>query len=483
MPTRAAVAASQPAQTINISAPPPPAPPEKPEKPAEQEERPPRWFFDRLAEIPMGDWGRVWSIELHRLEPSVPGQPGSKGYLGLFNAPVSLDQIKDVYGGGKFKMNLCKHGRWETSHEFTIVGPPKYDLSRENPGAANGNGNGNGHGEAKLIEIVQQQLQQLTAELVELRKGGGAGQDKAIDVVANGANKVIEMMKENGHGQNKSSSSDMREMIGTLKDLGIIGGAAHKSLAQELRELLTDPLVQPLIQGLFGPKDPIAEFSKIGTLIEAIDKLRGTSGGGGGGKSDWRTALVEEGIPAARDLITTIASNRDANMRIATEQRAAAEARERTASTVKDLQAQRAAAAHAPAAIQPTAPAPAAPAVGARPFRVVPIDDEQAAPEPAAAAAPASIQVNADEYLNGVKLRFVDLLRAGDDYEFIVDFLEGSGIELVTYLTQYTPAQIKLYCSQDPILAHAVALPRWDEFIEVAREYLEGELAEPPRAN
>jgi hypothetical protein len=459
----------QPQATIQINTAPQPAEQAPPQE-EKHEEKPPRWFFDKLAEIPTNDWGRIWTIELHRLEPTVPGMPGSKGYLAMFSAPVTLNDIKETYGGGKFQMNLCKNGRWETSHSFPIDGPPKYDLTRERPVNAAANGNGSGT-DSKLLDMLQSQIQRLNEQIVALQsKNENDGTNRAIDVVAEGANKVIGMVTSNA-SQARSTASEMREMIGALKDLNIIGAPAapQKSLMQEFMELLQSPVLKPYLDRLLGPTDPLGELGKLSGALDLLDKIRP-----GGGKSDWRAALVEQGIPAARDLITTISERRAADVEIARQARARAEAQERTAHTARELNEQR-----LRATTSATAPGPAATTtvetsagVLASAFRVVPMDSSERAQPAVASAEAGPTTANADEFLKGVKLRFVELLASSEDSEFIVDWLEGCRPDMIESIVKYTPQQLTAYFQNDPILAHAVAHPRWAQWLADARAYL-----------
>lgn len=482
----------QPQATIQINTAPPATDLEsKPEK--EHEEKPPRWFFDRLAEIPTNDWGRVWSVELHRKDPAVPGVPGSKGYLALFIEPITYATIQERYGGGKYRLNLCKNGRWETSHDLDIEGAPKYDLSRENPKAA-ANGNGNGNSDSKLLDMLQKQFDRMDDRISQMQtQSQTPGQDRTIDMMAEGAKTAMQIVKDQ-LPQPKAASSEIRELVAALKDMGIIGGAStqQKTIVEQIMELLQTPVIGPALLDLFKPKNPLDDFAKLKGLKDLLD---GFGGGGTGGKDDWKTALVDRGIPAVQELVGAMADQRKTAVDLARENARRAEAQARTAQTVADLNARPPvvpAAPQAPAA-QPGAVSASQPAPGAplNAFRVVPMDGTSPAAMPAnsapAAAAPApantSIIADSDEYLKGVKLRFVDMLAAGEDMEFIVDFLDAAVPRFVKQIQTYPADQITAFFAGDPILARVVAQPEWPAWLAAAKAYLNEEEPEPALAS
>lgn len=90
---------------------------------------------------------------------------------------------------------------------------------------------------------------------------------------------------------------------------------------------------------------------------------------------------------------------------------------------------------------------------------------------------------NADEFLKGIKLRFVDLLAAGEPVEFIVDFLEAAVPQFVSQIQNFPPDRITAFFAQDPILARVVAQPEWPEWLREARAYLNEEDSEPALAS
>jgi hypothetical protein len=406
---------------------------------------------------------------------------GLGGYLTKLQQPFDFEDIKQAYGGYEFSYilkegnDICKKCRNATGR-FKVEAPPKFDTTREAPSAAPSNGHS-----ASDAGLLQQFVGVLRDELARSREsnsGANPATDKAIELLASASEKAMDIVK-NQVPQSKGSSSEMREMIGMLREMGLLGAPVQsKSLLEQLGELLSSPLIAPLIAKFFTPADPLTELGKLGSAMDILEKIRGTSSSGG--RSDWKEALVSEGIPAVKELIGTIAENRKAAVELAQAARDRAQANARAAQSVETINSQRASIGQRPAnapapAGQPAAIPPAPPAT-AGPFRVVPINGVDAAPETAAAVPETT--ANADEYLKGVKIRFVELLAAGEDSGFIVDFLDAARPDLVEMILKYTPAQITGFFKMDPIVKHAVENPRWGQFLQESRAYLEenGEL-------
>lgn len=120
----------------------------------------PNWFFDRLANIPPEDWQKIYTLEIHRKEPNLPGVPGSKGFLEVYTEPVTKGQIKARFGGGKFSLVLLKNGKYVTSHTFDIEGDPIYLRGRELPPDGAGSGM-----ESRLLNMLESNLKEMKEEL------------------------------------------------------------------------------------------------------------------------------------------------------------------------------------------------------------------------------------------------------------------------------------------------------------------------------
>jgi hypothetical protein len=455
--------AAQPVININTQA----APAEPPETPETQpkEDRPPRWFFDEIFSLPQQDWGRVWSMELHRLEPKVAGVPGSKGYLCMFLEPINLMAIQARYGGGHFRLNLCKNGKWFKSHEFDIEGQPIYDASRERPNA-NGNAaaaSGNADFQKEFISVLREELQRSR----ESTQGTPQGTDEVVKMLTSASDKAMEIVTKQTP-QAQSGVSQIKEMVSALKDLGLFGisGAPttnpllDKLLAAAIDRLLAPP---PAPKSL---KEQLEEAKMIAELV----------GGGEGSPKDWRAmgvkALVDH-LPEILDTLKTTSTNT-----ISAAQARAAEARSRAeaAANLRGVQ-QQPTSRPAPAAAQPQPAAPPAPSIRVDGgLQVVPRDSaDVGAPTVVVETAkptPAAEPTTQEEYDTAMKIQVVNMMRMGASGGAIASFLEDVKPELAKDLNTYAPNVITDFFAKDPILKLMVEDPRWNEVLTDAREYL-----------
>jgi hypothetical protein len=427
-------------------------------------------FFSYMQSLTPEQWKRH-IVYITREQPKTSIN-GVGGYLTKLQQAFDIEDIKLAFGGQEFSYIMKRDNDIIYSGKFRIEAPPRYDSTRESAAGTPTNGHSDG-----TAQLLQQFVGVLRDELARSREDGkGSGvTEEAIKLLTSASDHAMSVITKQVPQASDPTAQLTALLAAAEKIAAMRAPAPAASGLGELGTILV-PILKTLAEKLLTPTDPLDQITKLAGIFDVLEKLRGP----GGGKSDYRTALVEQGIPAVRDLITTIAERRASDVEIARQARARAESQERTANTAKELNAQRLAAANQRPAPQAAAPS-AAPAadlplrsgrgVGAAPFRVVPMNGEPVESAPAPAETP-RVQVNADEYLNGVKLRFVELLSSDEDSEYIVDYLEASGLDLVAHLTKFSPAQISTYCQSDFILAHAVALPRWAEWLEDARAYL-----------
>jgi hypothetical protein len=479
MATRSASGAPPSTIVINTQG----APPETDTKePEPKPDRPPRWFFDEIHELPTTDWGRVWSMELHRMEPKIPGVPGSKGYLCMFLEPITLAAIQNRYGGGKFRLNLCKNGKWTKSHDFDIEGQPIYDMSRERP-----NGNGAGAPAAGNADFQKEFISVLREELSRSREatqGQPTGTEQVVQMLTNASDKAMEIVTKQTP-QATSGLTQVREMLGALKEMGVIGGAA----AAPASNPLMDKLLGAALEKLLAPVDPLAQLTQLGTLIELVEKIRG-GGGAEGTPKDWKAMLVQhlpEVLNTAKEVLST---NTDAAKARAEE----ANARARAAESLRNVQQPgRPGQQQPPVAANPRrdaeapgATAPPAPSIHVNGgLRTVPRGSSPLAEPAAEVAAPIHAvdprSTTREQYDEAFKIQVVNLVRIGASAETIADFVRDVKPEVYEDLKKYTPEVITAFFAKDAILVLATQDPRWAEVIADACVYaLEPEEDEEP---
>jgi hypothetical protein len=424
----------------------------EPEKPQEREEKEPGWFFGEMNKIPTGEWEKIYHLELQRLEPKVPGVAGSKGYLWTFFGPVTLADVKKRWGGGKFRMDLCKNGHYFKTHNFDIEGDPIYDRSREIP-PANGNGNGNGLGgnadfQKEFISVLREELQR------SRESNQGTGSEHVIEMLTKASERAMEIVTKQA-----PAASDPTAQLGALL-----------SMAEKLVNLRAPAAGGAL--GGFGEiitlLTTLGVISKPKTLAEQIadaKALKELMGGGEGEPKDWKAAAVQAATQHLPEILDAFKAPANAAQARAVE----ANARLRTAETLRTVPI------NAPG--QPAHPQ-AQPAAAAPNIRVdggLNLEPRDAAPQPAAAAQPAPLPASQEQYDQGMKVQIVNMMRYGATGSAIAAFLEDVKPELAKDLAMYPDQTITAYFAADPILKFMVDDPRWAEVLADAREYLSEE--------
>ena len=439
---RAVAKQEQTPVNIQISQPAPPPPPQVEEK---SEEKTPRWFFDKIEEYPKNDWGRVWSLELYRLKPDVPGVPGSKGYLALFNEPITLEQIKATYGGGLFRLNLCKNGRWITSHEFPIAGEPKYDLSRERPSATNGNGSPSS-AESKLLTMLEEQIGRLNDELLAMRSKGeqpNPAMERGLDILTTAYKRGIET--QGPPADSLKSIETAVALIEKIRPAAPTAGGGILETISVLKEL-----------GVFQkPKTLAEQLAELASLRELMGDA------GGGGKTTWLD-LARDAVPRVLDTISAAAANQQMQQR------------------PRSVPPQRAPA-PAPAQQLPPGAPPSSASGSPRTFsvnglRMVPVDDTGEIQDQQPVNPLTGVNVAAEEPHSVVmRKKIVETIHFGEDAENdatdIVNYLQIAWPEGARYLETLSEEQITKFFAMDPILVVATQEPRWREVLMYAKKY------------
>ncbi len=442
---------AQPVININTSAPASSPETEKPEIP--KEEKPINWFFTDLAEKPAHEWGKVWSLELHRLKPDVPGVPGTKGYLRIFTEPVTLETIRTNFGGGRFRLNLCKNGRWHTSHEFEIEGQPIYDVSRERP-QANSNGNA-----AIGADLQKEFIGVLREELQRSRDGQAPGGEEVIKMLTSASEKAMEIVTRQSIPAT-DPAAQLNSLLSSAKTLADLRAPQSGGLG-DLGQLLI-PVLKPLLERLITPPDPLGDLTKLAGLMDVLEKIRG--GGNDAPPKDWRAAAVQAVTSHLPEILDTFKTT-SANAAVANQSRA------RAAELIRGVPPQQQVAAAARTAPQATAPqemaAPPLATASGGGLRLVPRDsiDEAPAAQPAAETAQAQ-PMSVDEHRQALKINVVNLFLHGASGSSIASYVEDVDPEFAADFARYTTDQIIDFFSTDPVLKMLVEsnMPHDPEF-------------------
>lgn len=422
---------------ININTTAPASSPENETPEPVREEKPQNWFFTELADKPVHEWGRVWSLELHRLKPDVPGVAGTKGYLRLFSEPVTLETIRSNFGGGRFRLNLCKNGRWHTSHEFEIEGQPVYDPNRERP-AASGNAGLNGDLQKEFINVLREELQRS-------RDGQTPGGEEVIRMLTSASEKAMEIVTKQTTPAS-DPATQLNALLTAAKSLADLRAPQSNGLG-ELGQYL-GPLLKAVMEKLITPVDPLAELQKMAGLMDVLETIRG--GGSDAPPKDWRAAGIQALTTHLPEILETFKQT-SANTA------AANQARARAAEVVRGLPPPAASPAAAPANAPPAAAAaaPAPPSVHSNGgLRLVPRDSVDEAPpaqERRAETATAS-PLSVDEHRHALKINVVNLFMHGASGSSIASYVEDVDPEFAADFGKYTSDQIISFFATDDIL-------------------------------
>lgn len=470
LPKKREVAPTPSVININTSA--PASSPENETPELAKEEKPQNWFFTELADKPPHEWGRVWSLELHRVKPDVPGVPGTKGYLRLFSEPVTLETIRATFGGGRFRLNLLKHSRYNTSHEFEIEGQPIYDPKREQP-TANGNGiSAGGNVDGNVLKVLEQQNERLYQVLTTLQgaKEENPAVSSAVDILTSAYKTGLSAVATQPGGSSGDATKQLETVLSLAEKIVSIGGSRGGGLTEAITLLTT-----------------LGVITKPKTLAEQIadaQALKELIGGGDAPPKDWKAAAVQAAVTHLPEILDTFKTT-SANAAVANQARA------RAAEVVRGLPPSAAAPATAPANTATAAPANAAPPLAVHSnsgLRLVPrdsVDEAPAAPEARAETATAS-PLTVDEHRHALKINVVNLFMHGASGNSIASYVEDVDPEFAADFGKYTTDQIISFFATDPILNVMVnsTLPpsdpsfptRLHEVLADAREFVnEGE--------
>jgi hypothetical protein len=448
----------QPQTVINLAPTTTEAP--EPEKPQEREEKEPGWFISDLMKIPANEWEKIYHLELQRLEPKVPGVAGSKGYLWTFFAPITYADVKKRWGGGKFRMDLCKNGHYFKTHHFDIEGEPIYDRTREIPPTNGHNGNGiggNADFQKEFISVLREELQRSRES-----NNGQVGSEHVIEMLTKASERAMEIVTKQAPTPT-DPAAQVNALLAAAEKLANLRAPANGGALGSLGETL----IAKLVEKLLNPPDPLAELTKLSGLMDVMEKIRG---GGDGQPKDWKAAAVQAVTNHLPEILDTFKQTSPA----VTAQARAAEAasRARAAETLRTVP------------VHPTAQ-PAQPQPAAAPAPSVHVDgglnleprEATAAPkvEVMPPAQPAPVPTSQEQYDEGLKVQVVNMFRYGASGSAIAAFLEDIKPQMAEDLVKYDTQTITQFFAQDRILGLMVADKRWLEVLADAREFLSEE--------
>ena len=260
---------------------------EFPEKPAAPKEKEKIEFWSYIAGLSPQDWKRH-IVYLYRTKPTV-GMGAQGKYLEKFTEAFTVDDIRARFGGEEFRALLQRDRTLLITETFAIEAAPKFD-ARENPP--------NGAAQAGALERVMEKLIDRDREAAEGDSLTNKAAEQAIDLVTKGYETVL--AKTGGSASSGGGDGQLLTTIRALKELGLIGAPAPRSMTSELVEVLK--VAKEL--GIFG--QPQNQLASLKDTLSVIKDLAGDIGmGGGRGRGGWAEViadrapdLIEKGVEA-----------------------------------------------------------------------------------------------------------------------------------------------------------------------------------------
>lgn len=394
---------------------------------------------------------------------------GIGGYLTKLQQPFDIEDIKLAYGGYEFSYIMKKGNDLVYGGRFRVEAPPKYDPSRENSTSSVASSASATMG-GDVLKVLEQQNERLYQVLTTLQ---GAKEDNPA---VSGAIEMLTSAYKTGlsavatpHQSNTDAATQLQTMLSIGEKIANLRGPGL-----DIEKILANPLIAPLIQRLLNP-DPLADITKLGAVLDVLDKLRG--GGGEAAPKDWKAALVSQGMQYVPEILNALKEGNAGTVETARLRAIESQNRARAAEV---LDAQRRGVAPPsglqPAAqVQPIRPQPVVVASRAPAIRIdggLQTEALNAQPGAAAQEMPLDEAVQRAQYDETMKVQVVNLLRMGCSGETIADFLYDVKPEFCAELAKYTPEMITTFFANDPILKLAVEDPRWQEVLNEAHDYI-----------
>jgi hypothetical protein len=376
---------------------------------AGREERPEDGLdaLEYMEAIAPEDW-HLHMVYLYRMSPAAPN--GQRTYLEKLATPFDQEYLRQKYGGGMFRIFVKKGTERVKDSLVSVEGSPKFIVAE--------GGHASAAPDATAVtsegaQVAREVMQLLREELAKSR--GGAN----LETIA--ITNALDIQKSAFLGG-----------IETIKQ-SIIAGGGH---AQDPMAEITKQFMSTAITKMLNPSDPIETFGKMAEAMRSLNM------GGGGGRGDLGSAIVQA-LPAVAGHI------RDGlrEWRVGMETQARIINAQRGGTTVE---------------------VPASPVAAES---LTPHHAEESAAS--ATAAPASVAGSggrpSDEW---IKQRIVNMFVNNLPGDVVGVWLENTAPEILDHLAQYTPEQlIPGLIAKDPILSVITRDTRLPKFLGELLEY------------
>lgn len=448
---------------------------EFPEKHAAPKEKEKIEFWSYIAGLSPQDWKRH-IVYLYRTKPTV-GMGAQGKYLEKFTEAFTVDDIRTRFGGEEFRALLQRDRTLLVSETFAIEAAPKFD-ARENPP--------NGAAQAGALERVMEKLIDREREAGEGDSLTNKAAEQAIDLVTKGYETVL--AKTGSTASGNGGEAQLLNTIRVLKDLGLIGAPAPRSMAAEFGDFLK--MAKEL--GIVG--QPQNQLSSLKDTLSVIKDLAGDMGiGGGGRRGGWAEVLAERAPDFIEKGVEAIGKYADIKAEETKQLQIRARAAQNIAAINRGAQPpeQPEIPTAMPGGIPPTAAPPAGIAATANaggnagaggldlePIGTahIPVASFSRAPVSTGAFNPqTATESEAEGFLfTFFKARVVQLIADETPGEDVVQFAQDFDPRIYAMLEAGTPESLRQFFSADPILSAATKLPRWEAFFAEACNDLYG---------
>lgn len=392
--------------------------------------------FDVVGRIP-ADERAEWICYVYRERPEK-----QSGYISKIVPPFDEEAIKENFGGGEYRLMLKRGTELKKRTMFTVPGEPKMDVPAVVMAAPGAGTVSKSDLQAVVEMIMKNNPQNNSNEIMKASFMNALEVQKAAMMNAQmGPGALVEMMK------------NMHSMVMPPAPSSGIPEWAQPFVAAAIPALLS------LFTEVLKPKDMITQLTG---AAQAMEALKGISGGGGREKPDYLGALINNGpqlLGKASEIL--------GELRKAAELRVQAETARLPAGPIR-VAANPSLHTPPPPQVEPILPSPRVALITPPPVPPVSVSagTQDGAPDP--------------QWVLG---KVAEMIAKGDDPGFVLDFLDENLPDLVAAMRMLTIEAIAEHMANVPQFVPVVALPHFPDFLKSFYEKLREVPAAQPLAN
>lgn len=392
--------------------------------------------FEVVARIP-ADERDEWICYVYRDRPEK-----QNGYISKMVPPFDEETVKENFGGGEYRLMLKKNSEIKKRTTFTVNGEPKTEIPAvvaSVPGAGT---------------VSKSDLQAVVEMIMKNNPANNSNEImKTSFLNALEVQKAAMMSAQMGPGALVDVMKNMHSMVMPPAASSGIPEWAQPFVAAAIPALLS------LFTEVLKPKDMISQLT---SAAQAMEALKGISGGGGREKPDYLGALINNGpqlLGKASEIL--------GELRKATELRVQAQVAQLPAGPIR-VAANPSLHTPPPPQVEPILPSPRVALITPPPVPPVSVSagTQDGAPDP--------------QWVLG---KVAEMIAKSDDPGFVLDFLDENLPELVAAMRMLTIEAIAEHMASVPQFVQVVALPHFPDFLKSFYEKLREPPAAQPLAN